>query len=555
MITYSKVGWSLHLPFRIYGSAVPRATPFAALSAGLTAILFCFRHDQFTAAWRHPYPYQIFGFIVGFIIVFRSNFGYSRYWEGRTNLQTMTARWADFVTEVVAFEKASLLQTRDRQECRREADRSKAFADAITHTVSLLHAVCLQHLRGDWDLGNLCSHDPDGAPPPTDATQLHSGLVGFSLIDIFMLRASYGKRESHNKSMPLPVMGGMASVEIADLGGGGETSQEKDMLQAGLDHKEDSSAFWTKLAWPSTGLYMPGAAARANVVYAWVQQLLTERHTEGGINMPAPIVSRSWQMLSEGYHAYEQCRKLSDTPFPFPWAQMVLVLLIIFAGTLPLMVVAFIDKLWLAITIDFFSVQAYWALNEVARDVEDPWVYEPNDLPLARLQYQLNERLLAASTTWRPLTRPERNESRKTLGQAGPGSVKSVAPVQAAFMHPAALQATSLATGIDFNPTPRHPAFQQLDSQPESTSHASAQPAFNRHLEHSCNGQAPSHFYDSDHEYLPRRQPLACSCNGHVVPSQPGNDLERQLVAEIVISHKVGNDCVAEQCQHPTCLG
>ena len=24
--------------------------------------------------------------------------------------------------------------------------------------------------------------------------------------------------------------------------------------------------------------------------------------------MPAPIVTRSWQMLSEGYHAYEQCR-------------------------------------------------------------------------------------------------------------------------------------------------------------------------------------------------------------------------------------------------------
>lgn len=35
----------------------------------------------------HPYPYQTFAFIVGFIIVFRSNFGYGRYWEGRTNLQ------------------------------------------------------------------------------------------------------------------------------------------------------------------------------------------------------------------------------------------------------------------------------------------------------------------------------------------------------------------------------------------------------------------------------------------------------------------------------------
>lgn len=35
----------------------------------------------------HPYPYQTFAFIVGFILVFRSNFGYGRYWEGRTNLQ------------------------------------------------------------------------------------------------------------------------------------------------------------------------------------------------------------------------------------------------------------------------------------------------------------------------------------------------------------------------------------------------------------------------------------------------------------------------------------
>ena len=69
--------------------------------------------------------------------------------------------------QVVAFEKAGLLRAKGEKECRREADRSKAFADAITHTVSLLHAVCLQHLRGDWDLGNLCSHDPDGAPPPT----------------------------------------------------------------------------------------------------------------------------------------------------------------------------------------------------------------------------------------------------------------------------------------------------------------------------------------------------------------------------------------------------
>lgn len=44
-------------------------------------------------------------------------------------------------------------------------------------------------------------------------------------------------------------------------------------------------------------------------------------------------------------------------------------------------------------------VQAYWALNEVSREMEDPFCFEPNDIPLARLQYQFNERLLAQVNT------------------------------------------------------------------------------------------------------------------------------------------------------------
>lgn len=32
------------------------------------------------------------------------------------------------------------------------------------------------------------------------------------------------------------------------------------------------------------------------------------------------------------------------------------------------------------------AVLTYWALNEVARDLEDCFLYDPNDAPLARLQ-------------------------------------------------------------------------------------------------------------------------------------------------------------------------
>jgi hypothetical protein len=43
--------------------------------------------------------------------------------------------------------------------------------------------------------------------------------------------------------------------------------------------------------------------------------------------------------------------------------------------------------------------QAYWTLNEVSRELEDPFCFPPNDIPLARLQYQFNERILTAANT------------------------------------------------------------------------------------------------------------------------------------------------------------
>ena len=51
---------------------------------------------------------------------------------------------------------------------------------------------------------------------------------------------------------------------------------------------------------------------------------------------------------------------------PFPWAQTVLVMLIFYALTVPLVVVAFINSTWMGLVINFLSVQSYRCLNEVA---------------------------------------------------------------------------------------------------------------------------------------------------------------------------------------------
>ena len=51
-------------------------------------------------------------------------------------------------------------------------------------------------------------------------------------------------------------------------------------------------------------------------------------------------------------------RILADTPFPFPWAQLVLTLLLFYALTVPFLVVAFVRAPWLGILINFMCVQA-----------------------------------------------------------------------------------------------------------------------------------------------------------------------------------------------------
>jgi Bestrophin, RFP-TM, chloride channel len=79
-------------------------------------------------------------------------------------------------------------------------------------------------------------------------------------------------------------------------------------------------------------------------------------------------------------------RMLQDTPFPAPWAQCIIIFLLIYTVTVPTVMVAVIDDLFLSCVITFAAVHTYWTLNEVARDLEDPFVFDPNDLPLARLQ-------------------------------------------------------------------------------------------------------------------------------------------------------------------------
>lgn len=97
------------------------------------------------------------------------------------------------------------------------------------------------------------------------------------------------------------------------------------------------------------------------------------------------------------------CRKLNETPFPFPWAQGVTIVLLLFTLTAPFAFAAQTTNAALSAVLTFLTVSVLHTVNEIARDIEDPFHYDPNQLPLAQMQYKLNERLLAVSKTRRPI--------------------------------------------------------------------------------------------------------------------------------------------------------
>jgi hypothetical protein len=49
------------------------------------------------------------------------------------------------------------------------------------------------------------------------------------------------------------------------------------------------------------------------------QCLLLDAATAGNLGQLLLLLLLLLQGLSDGLTAYEQCRKLADTPFPFPW--------------------------------------------------------------------------------------------------------------------------------------------------------------------------------------------------------------------------------------------
>ena len=101
MIQYFKGAFGLNLLFRFHGSAIYRAMLPGTISVAI--YLSIAMTGTYTDSTSHPYAVGVLVGSVSFLIIFRANQGYSRYWEACSSVFQMMSKWLDATTHTGCY--------------------------------------------------------------------------------------------------------------------------------------------------------------------------------------------------------------------------------------------------------------------------------------------------------------------------------------------------------------------------------------------------------------------------------------------------------------------
>lgn len=128
-------------------------------------------------------------------------------------------------------------------------------------------------------------------------------------------------------------------------------------------------------------------------VYCWILAMVSDAVSTNLIVAPPPMSNRILAKLSEGLAKMETCRKIALVPFPFPYAQATLWLLMVHYIVAPLVMCRLAPTSFTVFVFTFFQVFMMWSLILISWQLENPFGEDANDLPTAKNQQAFNERL------------------------------------------------------------------------------------------------------------------------------------------------------------------
>eukprot|EP00747_Dinoflagellata_sp_TGD_P024467 gnl/TRDRNA2_/TRDRNA2_130570_c0_seq3.p1 gnl/TRDRNA2_/TRDRNA2_130570_c0~~gnl/TRDRNA2_/TRDRNA2_130570_c0_seq3.p1 ORF type:complete len:604 (+),score=75.48 gnl/TRDRNA2_/TRDRNA2_130570_c0_seq3:70-1881(+) len=299
MREYNSGKWGFHFILSHHGSVFPQALLMALPNAGAAYAISMIFEPQLEDDSQQDRAFKIWAGFTGvmtFLLFFRSNTAYNRWWEGGTLLQQVRGEWFNAYSSLIAFSTLDEKKAADVDE----------FQHLLARLMSLLFCCALKQVHPD-----------------------------------------------SNKVF-----------EIMQCNGLNESSLE----------------------------FLQGSSDRVEVLLQWIQRSVVINMANGVLPIPPPVISRVFQELSRGIVNLQNARKIADFPFPFPYAQTSVVMLLIHWCLCPIFSSMLLEPATSACTC-FAVVFFLWCINYIALQLEMPFGDDVNDLPMDQMQRDWNRSL------------------------------------------------------------------------------------------------------------------------------------------------------------------
>ncbi|CAJ1357983.1 unnamed protein product [Effrenium voratum] len=154
------------------------------------------------------------------------------------------------------------------------------------------------------------------------------------------------------------------------------------IVRKDYDRRDSKSDVYVVFEYPSTEqkMLLDQSNDTVSTVMYWIIWDLADAMKD--IDIAPPIQSRMYQELSNGMLGFNNCLKIADVPFPLPFAQLLGLLLVAFSALIPVYVIVFTGSPVAGPILCFFLFESLWCLNEVAKELENPFGQDTNDISL-----------------------------------------------------------------------------------------------------------------------------------------------------------------------------
>jgi len=135
--------------------------------------------------------------------------------------------------------------------------------------------------------------------------------------------------------------------------------------------------------------FLNSAPDKVEIILQWIQRSIVMQMESGVLPVPPPILSRAFQELSRGIVNLQNARKIAEFPYPYPLAQISMILQLTHWVMMPFWAALAVPRGW-AVLVSFLSIFVLWCVHFNALDLEFPFGGRDNDLPMREMQHDWN---------------------------------------------------------------------------------------------------------------------------------------------------------------------